>query len=211
MVVSRRPHTDKTLTLVPGDHPFIAHESSVDYGGVKRLQTARLKAALKGGRCELKEDMNEGLLQRVRAGLFASPRTPHHMIDYCKTRVFRKTSSEGCWGPLEPRPGRRGAVGGYLPRLVVSDARIPSLRSGQAVLRNRSAALGSRNIRTSAVDACCAIAWSRSGRYLRRYASSQRQKSALTRALDCLAGAATSEKSKRMTVSALRSRTCTAS
>ena|SRR2546426_3108540 len=86
MVVSRRPHTDKTLTLLPGDHPFIAHESSVDYGGVKRLQTARLKAALKNGRGEVKEDVNKDLLRRVRAGLLASSRTPHHMVDYCKTR-----------------------------------------------------------------------------------------------------------------------------
>ena len=86
MVVSRRAHTDRTVTLVAGDHSFITHESSVDYGGVKRLQIARLKAALKSGRCELTEDMKEGLLQRVRAGLFASPRTPHHMIDYCKER-----------------------------------------------------------------------------------------------------------------------------
>ena len=86
MVVTTRPHTDKTVTLSVGEHPFVKHDSSLDYGGTKRFQIARLNAAVRGGRCELSQNLSPTLLAKVRAGLLASPRTPHHMIDYCRDR-----------------------------------------------------------------------------------------------------------------------------
>lgn len=86
MVVTVRPHTDKTVILSASEHPFIEHDSSVDYGGCRRFQIARLKTSLRNGRCELREDMSTELLAKVRAGVVASPRTPHHMKDYCRGR-----------------------------------------------------------------------------------------------------------------------------
>jgi hypothetical protein len=32
MLVSVKPHTDRTLVLEEGDHPFVRHPSSVDFG-----------------------------------------------------------------------------------------------------------------------------------------------------------------------------------
>lgn len=86
MVVTARTHTDKTVTLSAGEHPFIKHDSSLDYGSTRRFQTARLKAAVRNGRCKLAEKMSAALLGRARAGLLASHRTPHHIIDYCRDR-----------------------------------------------------------------------------------------------------------------------------
>jgi len=88
MVVTARPHTDKTVTLSAGEHPFIKHDSSLDFGGTRRFQTARLRSALRSGRCELAENMSTTLLAKARAGLMASSRTPHHMIDYCRQRFL---------------------------------------------------------------------------------------------------------------------------
>ncbi|MDP3940568.1 MAG: hypothetical protein Q8R92_20845 [Deltaproteobacteria bacterium] len=95
MVVTVRGHTDRTVTLSAGDHPFIRHDSSLDFGGTKRFQTARLNAALRSGRCELSENMTAALLGKVRAGLLASPRTPHHIIDYCRDRFPKDFTPEG--------------------------------------------------------------------------------------------------------------------
>lgn len=86
MAVTARHHTDKTVTLSAGEHPFINNDSSLDYGGTKRFQVSKLKAALRSSRCKLAENMSATLLAKVRAGLMASSRTPHHMIDYCRQR-----------------------------------------------------------------------------------------------------------------------------
>jgi hypothetical protein len=41
MVVSPKKHTDPTVLLVSGEHPFLKHDSHVDYG------SAQLKPAVK--------------------------------------------------------------------------------------------------------------------------------------------------------------------
>jgi hypothetical protein len=86
MVVTSRPHTDKTVTLSPADHPFIHHESNVDFGSARFFPVSRLNAALKKGRCQLQADASARLLNTVRAGLLKSPRTIHAVADYCRTR-----------------------------------------------------------------------------------------------------------------------------
>ena len=35
MLVSLKPHTDRTLVLDQGDHPFVDHPSSVDFGTLR--------------------------------------------------------------------------------------------------------------------------------------------------------------------------------
>ena len=104
MVVTARPHTDKTVVLSAGEHPFITHDSSVDYGGARRFQTARLKSALRGGRCKLAENMSPAMLAKVRAGLLNSSRTPHHMKDYCRRRDVSRCTE--CFRYTIQRPVR---------------------------------------------------------------------------------------------------------
>ncbi len=86
MLVTARPHTDKTLMLCVGDHEFITHDSAVDYGSARRLKVVRLEALVTAGRCEMKADMASDLLKRVRDGLLKSPRTIHHIADWCRPR-----------------------------------------------------------------------------------------------------------------------------
>lgn len=56
MLVTVKPHTDRTVQLNVGDHPFVRHESAV----------------------------SADLLTRVRAGLLASARTPNDVVEYCR-------------------------------------------------------------------------------------------------------------------------------
>ena len=86
MVVTSRGHTDKTVTLMPGDHPFVQHESNVDFGGAVLVRLERFHRAVEAGRCRLQPDMDARLLQRVRDGLLASPRTVHWIADHCRER-----------------------------------------------------------------------------------------------------------------------------
>lgn len=88
-VVTTRPHTDKTVVLAPGDHLFIRHESSVDYGSATFLVVRKLESAFKTGRCHLQPDMSASLLGRVRQGLFASSRTTHAIVRYCREAFGR--------------------------------------------------------------------------------------------------------------------------
>lgn len=86
MLVTSRAHTDKTVTLVPGDHPFVQHESNVDFGSAILVRSGRFQRAMQGGRCHFQPDMNASLLRRLRGGLLASPRTVHWIADHCRAR-----------------------------------------------------------------------------------------------------------------------------
>jgi len=85
-LVTSRPHTDKTVTPLPGDHPFVQHESDIDFAGAILVHLDRFQRAMELGRCHLQLDMTRPLLARIRTGLLTSSRTVHWMADYCRTR-----------------------------------------------------------------------------------------------------------------------------
>ena len=86
MVRTRRGYTDNTTILDIGDHPFIQHESAVDYGSADFFTLKLIQKKMEHGRCSLKEDLSESLLQRVKDGLLQSARTPNVIHNYCKDR-----------------------------------------------------------------------------------------------------------------------------
>jgi hypothetical protein len=87
MLVTERAHTDRTVRLEVGDHPFVRHPSNVDYGTARYAPAGRLADALASGRATEDTDMSAPLLARVRAGLLASGHTPNDVADYCR-RTF---------------------------------------------------------------------------------------------------------------------------
>ncbi len=76
--------TDPTVVLKPGEHPFIRHDSAVHYSTAQWLNISAIMAAMKVGKCHLKEDMSDNLLRRVRKGLFDSPFTVNALREQCK-------------------------------------------------------------------------------------------------------------------------------
>ena len=86
MLTTRRRHSDSTVILTVGDHPFIKHDSTVDYGKLKFLMVSKLDRAIESGQCYLREDMSADLLRRVRAGLLMSPHTAEFFKRYCAGR-----------------------------------------------------------------------------------------------------------------------------
>lgn len=87
MLVTERAHTDRTVRLDVGDHPFVRHASNVDYGTARYAPVGKLDAALAGGRATLDADLSAPLLARIRRGLLDSGRTPNDVAEYCR-RVF---------------------------------------------------------------------------------------------------------------------------
>lgn len=84
MLVSMKPHSDRTVTVDVGDHDFVRHLSSVDYGTATPKLAKKLAAHIASGKARLHSDMSPGLLYRVRAGVVASARTPNDVRDSCK-------------------------------------------------------------------------------------------------------------------------------
>jgi hypothetical protein len=84
MLVTERVHTERTVRLDVGDHPFVRHSSNVDFGTAKYAPAAKLEAFLARGVAALDVDMSDDLLRRVRHGLLASSYAPHDVVEYCR-------------------------------------------------------------------------------------------------------------------------------
>src|SRR5215208_2860748 len=87
VLVSERPHTERTVRLDVGDHHLIRHASAVDFGTARYAPAAKLEAALGRNLAAPDADMSASLLEMVRAGLLRSSHTPHDIVDYCR-RLF---------------------------------------------------------------------------------------------------------------------------
>jgi hypothetical protein len=85
MVVSEKPHTDKTVALNNGDHPFFQHASNIDYGTAKHFPRVKLEKQI-NSRGKLRQDVSTELLERARGGVFESSRCPNYIKEYFRTR-----------------------------------------------------------------------------------------------------------------------------
>jgi len=85
-LVTAKEHTDPTVTLNLGDHPFVKHETHVNFGGAKFYLAHKIERAIAKGRCKLNADASKELLAKLRAGLLASSRTANFMVTHCRER-----------------------------------------------------------------------------------------------------------------------------
>jgi hypothetical protein len=85
-LVSEKSHTERTVGLGPGDHPFVRWASNVDYGTATFKPANRINEFFASGRAKPNADMSGSLLARVRQGVLASSHTPNAVADYCRLR-----------------------------------------------------------------------------------------------------------------------------
>ena len=85
MVVSEKPHTDKTVTLSVGDHPFFQHSSNIDYGTARFFPRGKLEKQITN-RGRLRQNVSLSLLEKARAGVVTSSRCPNYVKEYFATR-----------------------------------------------------------------------------------------------------------------------------
>jgi hypothetical protein len=76
-VTTKRQYSDPTVVLSVGDHPFIKHESVINYADARILDLQRVQAALDAHTrtftCMSHKPCSEDLLARVQGGLLKSP------------------------------------------------------------------------------------------------------------------------------------------
>ena len=77
MLTSLRSYSDRTCILDVGDHPFIRHPTSVSYRDVVRLTGERLSELAAAGTARPRQPVSGAVLERMRAGFFASAHTQH--------------------------------------------------------------------------------------------------------------------------------------
>ena len=75
-----RGHSDRSCILAQGEHPFVHHDTSVAYGETARWTEERLLELIREGVARPRQPVSAAVLERMRAGFFASQRTPHAMV-----------------------------------------------------------------------------------------------------------------------------------
>jgi hypothetical protein len=71
-----RPHSDRTVVLQPGEHRFVDRPTVVFYSDARFTRLAALDAAINQGIANPHDPLSRALLNRIQAGLLASPLTP---------------------------------------------------------------------------------------------------------------------------------------
>jgi hypothetical protein len=75
-----RPHSDKTCVLTAGEHAFIRHDTAIAYRDVQRFTDEKLTELVENGTAKLRQPVAPAVLERLRAGFFASAHTPNAML-----------------------------------------------------------------------------------------------------------------------------------
>lgn len=75
---------DRTVVLVPGDHAFVKHETFIYYEDAKIAPAGKLPEAVTIGIASHNDDCSPELLERIQAGVFASPHCPPKIREYCQ-------------------------------------------------------------------------------------------------------------------------------
>lgn len=76
-----RRHSDRTVILRAGDHPFIQHDTCAVYADARRTTADKLRHALAHGEAVAREPASAELLETLRAGFLRSPYTPDAILE----------------------------------------------------------------------------------------------------------------------------------
>jgi hypothetical protein len=71
---TRRNDSDAACILQANEHPFVHHETCVNYGGAKVVSNAQIEILLKKGLLTHHASVSTELLQRIREGAASSER-----------------------------------------------------------------------------------------------------------------------------------------
>jgi hypothetical protein len=89
-LTTQRPHSDTTVILQPGEHPFIDRATVVFYADARFTDVALLEACVSKGIGRNHAQITPAVLQKIQNGLLTSPLTPQKI----KT-AFAAAKTEG--------------------------------------------------------------------------------------------------------------------
>ncbi|MSU49864.1 MAG: hypothetical protein EXS37_12400 [Opitutus sp.] len=68
-----RPHSDRTVNIQSGEHPFVAHATVAHYADARLTAAPAIEAAIASGLFRTHQDCSPARLDRLLAGVLASP------------------------------------------------------------------------------------------------------------------------------------------
>ena len=83
---------DSTTVLAAGDHPFIKHDSYVDYYNARTLLITHLFDLIKQKKAVVQDPVSPDILERVISGVTKSSRTKFDIRDMFLDDLFKKLS-----------------------------------------------------------------------------------------------------------------------
>lgn len=98
-MTTQRSHSDSTLVLLVGEHPFVRHPSVVHYEDARIVDGRAIEAALLAGTFPALSDCSAALLKRIQEGLLNSPFTPGKVKTYVRHRLSEADSSQQTHSP----------------------------------------------------------------------------------------------------------------
>lgn len=75
-LTSQRTHSDTTVVVQPGEHPFVQHPTVVFFADARIVDANHIAAAMKAGTFHTHQDCSAALLLKIQQGLLASTMTP---------------------------------------------------------------------------------------------------------------------------------------
>ena len=85
-VTTLRHGVEQTVTLTPGDHPFIQHQSTVYFADARIVRQDGLEGWVAGDLAQPQTSCSPELLALVRAGILAPDFTPKRVVKFCLKR-----------------------------------------------------------------------------------------------------------------------------
>ena len=75
-LTSQKTHSDNTVVLQPGEHPFVQHPTVVFFADARIVDAKHIAAAMEAGTFQSHQDCSAALVLRIQHGLLASTMTP---------------------------------------------------------------------------------------------------------------------------------------
>ena len=84
-ITTLKHNSDHTCVLKVGDHPFLTHDSIINYGDAIDAEVDLLKLSIRTKLFTPKAPVSEELLRRIQAGALKSTALPKKFIKYIPT------------------------------------------------------------------------------------------------------------------------------
>lgn len=92
-LTTRRRHSESLVTLFPGDHPFVQHESVIAFAYSEVNTVTKIENAIASGKARMRDPVSADLLRRMQAGLLDSDFTPNGVRQFVREAL-------GPWGSV---------------------------------------------------------------------------------------------------------------
>jgi hypothetical protein len=87
-LTSKRNNSDTSCVLQPGDHPFVKHESVINYKDTREVDPAVIQNQISRGNSQPYQSVSSEVLNRIQQGGLISKRLKNKYKEYL--RIFLK-------------------------------------------------------------------------------------------------------------------------